>query len=282
MKQILLATDLSGRSDRAAARAALLARKHGARLTALHVVDDELPQPVAERQKTDAENALRQTFVNMPHASDLDLTIDVHCGQYHEAIIETAERLDADLIVIGKHREDVLLDLFRGSTGERVLRFGSRPVLVVKNPAGRDYLSALAAVDFSPTSRRALEFSWKLAPDAQAYLGHAFDVPFRSLTLGSTPIDQLAKKHQRQFHDLIEEQMTDFVHMLSRPLDRRFFIAREGSPESVVLALISELKAELLVLGTHGRSGLGRAILGSVAEALLASAPCDVLAVRGW
>jgi nucleotide-binding universal stress UspA family protein len=53
-------------------------------------------------------------------------------------------------------------------------------------------------------------------------------------------------------------------------------------PEDVVLQVAGETRCDLLVIGTHGRSGLGRALLGSVAESLIARAPCDILAVRGW
>jgi universal stress protein E len=282
MKRILLATDLSARSDRAAARAVLLAKKHRASLTALHVVDDELPVLIADGQKEDAQYALRQLFEKMPQAAGIEIDIDVQFGGFEETIIETAERVEADLIVIGKHRRDVLLDLFRGSTGERIIRFGSRPVLVVKCPAEHDYLSLLAAVDFSAASQKALEFSWALAPDAQYNLFHAFDVPFHAFTLGPTSLDQLAKKHQRQYQDLVERQVAEFGHILSRPVDNRAFVTREGSPKSVFLALVNELKPELLVVGTHGRSGLARIVLGSVAETLLAISPCDVLAVRSW
>lgn len=100
LKHVLLASDLSARSERACSRAALLARKHKARLTALHIVDDELPATVAKRQELDAQDALRRTLAALPPAAEFDLNIDVRPGQYEEAIIDRAEQLDADLVVI--------------------------------------------------------------------------------------------------------------------------------------------------------------------------------------
>lgn len=283
MKRILAASDLSPGSDRAVARAVLLARRHQAKLRVMHIVDDELPAAIADRQKQDAEAALLRMVRSLAgEPLSIAFEVDVRLGAHDEAIIDSAERLDADLVVIGRHRRDVLLDLFRGSTGERIIRFGSRPVLVVNDRPEHDYGSLLVAVDFSAPCRNALEVACQLAPQADLRLVHAFDIPFRGLLFGGTPMDQLAKKHQQQFLDMVQSQTRDFVATFSRPLDASRMIVREGAPVEVVLAAVEATRPDLLVAGTHGRSGLGRALLGSVAEALLARAPCDVLAVRGW
>ncbi len=111
------------------------------------MVDDELPANVAERQKDVAENTLRALIASIPGASALRVDINIVFGKHYPTIIALAEKA-ADLVVIGEHREDVLLDLFRGSTGERIMRFGTRPVLVVKEQPSVPHVSVLAAVDF--------------------------------------------------------------------------------------------------------------------------------------
>jgi universal stress protein E len=282
MKTILAASDLSARSDRALARAALLAREHQAKLLAVHVVDEELPAALADRQVEDAERSLRAALAALPDSAALSSDIRVVVGEHYRTILAEAETEDADLVVIGQHRKDILLDLFRGSTGERIVRFGNRPVLVVKSAAMHPYISMLAAVDFSPPSRRAIEMALKVAPDADLKLVHAFDIPFRGLLFGGTSMEQLAKKHQQQFQEMVEAQTREFLGTLSAPIRPQQVIAREGVPEEAVLAVAEETRCDLLVVGTHGRSGVGRALLGSVAEGVLARAPCDVLAVRGW
>lgn len=282
MKRVLVASDLSARSDWAVARAAMLAKLHDCRLTILHVVDEELPAAIADRQSVEAQGNLRQFVASLSDAGPTNVDIEVKIGAGHEAVIEQAEHSDADLVVIGKHRRDILLDLFRGSTGERVIRLGTRPVLVVKQRPQHDYVKVLIAVDFSATCRKALELSLRFLPHADYDLVHAFDIPFRGLLFGAKSMDEVAKKHQRQFHDLVAQQTAEFVGTLSRPVDRRRMVAREGRPEEVIAAVIDELVPQLVVVGTHGRSGLAKALLGSTAEAVLASAPCDVLAVRGW
>lgn len=282
MKTILAASDLSARSDRALARAALLAVQHQAKLVAVHVVDDQLPAALADRQLEDAAQLLRAALAALPASAGFSSEVRVVLGDHYQSILAEAETSGADLVVIGQHRKDILLDLFRGSTGERIIRFGNRPVLVVKSAATRRYVSMLAAVDFSPPSRRAIEVAVTFAPDADVKLVHAFDIPFRGLLFGGASMEQLAKKHQQQFQEMVEAQTREFLATLSTPIALRQVIAREGSPEATVLAVAEETRSDLLVVGTHGRSGLGRALLGSVAEGLLAKAPCDVLAVRAW
>jgi nucleotide-binding universal stress UspA family protein len=282
MKSILVATDLSARSDRAVERAVAIANRNNARLCVAHVVDEELPASVAERQKDAAESALRSVIASTPDASAVRVDITVMFGEHYSTIIALAEKEAADLVVIGKHREDVLLDLFRGSTGERVLRFGTRPVLVVKERPSVPYVSVLAAVDFSPPCRKALEFAFELVPDGQFQLVHAFDIPFRGLLLEGRSFGELTKKHQQQFDAMVKEQMAEFLAKLSKPANLFSTIVRDGRPEEVVLSAIAETRPQLVVVGTHGRSGVGRAFLGSVAERVIARSPVDVLAVRGW
>jgi nucleotide-binding universal stress UspA family protein len=282
MKTILAASDLSARSDRAVGRAALLARERGGELIVLHVVDEELPEALATRQADDARFALSAVLASLPAAEGVACDARVVVGEHYQSILAEVDLSEADLVVIGQHRKDVLLDLFRGSTGERIIRFGNRPVLVVKMPPSNRYLSVLVAVDFSPPSRRAIEAAMRLAPGADIRLVHAFDVPFRGLVFGGTSMERLARTHQEQFEEMIQMQMREFLSTLPKSVALPRVIAREGSPEEVVLSVAEEIGPDLVVVGTHGRSGIGRALLGSVAETVLARASCDVLAVRGW
>ncbi|MGF1649187.1 MAG: universal stress protein [Hyphomicrobiaceae bacterium] len=282
MQTIMLASDLSARSDRALARAGILAASLGARLHVVHVVDEALPPAIAERMVEDAERALKAALAHITSGDSVVVDIHVVIGDPNEAILSEAEACDAAVIVLGQHRKDVLLDLFRGSTGERVARFGNRPVLTVKAYPVAPYLKMLAAIDFSPPCKRAIELAVKLSPDSELELIHAFDLPFRSLLLGSQPIETLAKHHKQSFRGMIDAQLAEFLASLEKRPSGESILLSEGPPVETILQAVSDRSSDLLVVGTHGRSGIGRALLGSVAEALIARAPCDVLAVRGW
>jgi nucleotide-binding universal stress UspA family protein len=93
---------------------------------------------------------------------------------------------------------------------------------------------------------------------------------------------ELAKKHQRQFEDMVNQQVAEFVANMPRETRPFRTIARDGTPREAILSAIAETEPQLVVLGTHGRSSLARAWLGSVAEYVIANSPKDVLAVHGW
>lgn len=81
---------------------------------------------------------------------------------------------------------------------------------------------------------------------------------------------------------MVEEEMRAFLDSLpSSPADLNR-VMLEGTVRKVISQEIQRLRPELLVLGTHGRTGVAHAFLGSVAEDLLSDAPCDVLAVKAW
>ena len=77
-------------------------------------------------------------------------------GDPFDGILRTAADVNADLIVMGSHRKQLLLDIFIGTTIERVIRKGSFPVLMVNNEAQRRYEKVVAPVDMSDASANAL------------------------------------------------------------------------------------------------------------------------------
>lgn len=280
MKTILVATDLSARSDWAIERAAKLAAFHDCRLVVLHVVDEDLPARVADRLREEAEASLQEYVARLEPAQIVKIDMRCELGQHFSTIIEAAESEAADLVVIGKHRDDAVLDLFRGSTGERIVRYGQKPVLVVKQRPNHAYLNIMVGVDFSAPSAAAIEIAASLAPSARLHVVHAFHIPFKGFLHAGKSFDRMAKRQQQEFTAAIDQDMAKFFETLKPELRSVERIVEEGSPPEVILGAVRAKKPDLLVVGTHGRSGLGRAILGSVAEYVLSHAPCDVLAVR--
>lgn len=282
MKRILVATDLSERSDRAVDRAILLARRFRAALTVIHVIDEDLPAPVADNQQQAAKASLRDHLSSIPGTKDIKITMAVDFGKDWTGILRQADAEKSDLIILGLHRETGLEGLFRGTTVERVVRNGNAPVLVVRNRAARDYGKVVVGIDFSVYSQRAVDFAAGFAPDARTYLVHAFDIPFRSYLAASDPQAEISKRHGAQITGMIDQEMTHFLAGLQAKPPKMQTVLREGEPQEVIRGQVSELGAELLILGTHGRTGVAHALLGSVAEGFLTDPPCDVVAVKAW
>ncbi len=282
MKSLLVATDLSPRSDRALNRALALSDESKAQLVVLHVVDEELPSSVADRIKEEAEAAIDDQLNTYPVLKRDNIIRKIVFGSGFKDILKEAEQIEAGLIVMGTHRDRALGTIFLGTTVERVIRRGNHPVLVVKDRMKGPYRRVLVGIDFSVYSRRAVEFSLKFVPHGEIFLVHAFDVPFKGFLSGRSTLNEVSKKHQEQMEVMLEEEMQAFLTSLPSPPTNIKRIMLEGTVREVVSGQVNKLRPDLLVVGTHGRTGVAHALLGSVAEDLLRDPPCDILAVKAW
>lgn len=282
MKSILMATDLSARSDRALDRAVRLAHDHGADLTVVHVVDEDLPASLADAQEAAAKQAVRQHTNALSAGDGPQISIEVVFGRAYVDILDMSEKVGAELIVLGVHREETVKDMFRGTTAERVIRAGNTPVLLVKDRVGGPYQRIMVGVDFSVYSRRAVEFAIKFVPSGEFHLVHAYDVPFKGFLHGHGTRQEVSKQHEVQFQEMIEEEIAAFLSTIEAKAPKLERIMRQGLVRDVIHRQVDELKPDLLVVGTHGRTGVAHAFLGSIAENLLSDPPCDVLAVTAW
>jgi nucleotide-binding universal stress UspA family protein len=279
MRTLLVATDLSGRAERALERAAALARERDAAVVVVHVVDEDLPPALADTHVDEARRTLRERCDALARDGGPEPTVEVVRGRPHTAIRAAAQRHGAELIVLGEHRDDGWRDVFRGTTAERVVRTCAVPVLLVRDPVDGAYRRVLAAVDFSVFARRAVEYALHLLPDADVELIHAFNVPFGGFLTGEDTRDQMVAEVDARFRKLLDEEMAAFLARLPDAARHLRCVMQEGGVREVITARVQQTTPDLLVIGTHGKSGLAHAFLGSVAEELLRSPPCDVLTV---
>lgn len=278
MKKLLMATDLSGRSDRALQRAIALADEHGAELKIVHVVDDTLPQAIIERQEETAKSAIEAQIASLSMPQSLNYSMQVIRGQDYSDILRCAEELGAELIILGIHRH-ATREMFRGTTAERVIRVGSWPTLVVKEPVTGPYKRVIVPSDLSVHSRHALLLACELAPKGEIYLVHATHAPFKGL-LGRDTLRGIVRHEQHQFDAMLKRDIEHLTGQLGAAAPRFETVLEEGDVRQVIRAAVERIKPDLLAVGTHGRTGIGYAMLGNVAEDLLADAPVDVLAVK--
>jgi len=285
VKRLLLATDLSARSDRALERGLRLARQHGAHLTVLHVVDEELPASVGAQLAATAEKEIEAVLVKSGPVRDVDVSVCVMPGHDHLTILEAAERDNSDLVILGRHRNEAAGRSLRGTTMERVLRQGRVPVLVVADRADASYRRVMIGIDFSVFARFAVKVGFTIAPDADFHLVHAYQTPFEGFLPGRATRGAVHGEHDDALARIVDEEMSALIDArTARPVDpdKLHRVLRHGEVISVLRAEAARVKPDLLVIGTHGRVGIAHALLGSVAENLLNHPPCDVLAVKAW
>jgi nucleotide-binding universal stress UspA family protein len=194
-------------------------------------------------------------------------------------IIRQGREEAADLILVGAHGADFIKDLLLGTTAEKIVRKGDRSVLVVKQAAQRPYRRVLVAVDFSDNSRRALELALRLAPQAEFHALHVY-AGFEGMLRGAGVTDAGIVRYQRQVAKEARQQMEAFLRSIDRrrkPIRREVWNGRAGRE---ITTIARRLRADLVAVGTAGRTGIPYILLGSVAEHVMREAPCDVLAVR--
>lgn len=276
---VLAATDLSAQGQRALERAASLAAVHAARLTVVHVVDDALPAKLAKRLQGDAERLIREWLAALP---ELEVDLRIPIGKPHSSILGLADETDASLVVLGAHRGARLADLFRGTTAERVVRFGHVPVLLVCAPPTGGYERVLVGMDFSTHARRAMGFARHLVPGSRVLLVHAHHLPYQGLIVEGDADGRTAAAGAHWARQRAEAEFRKLMTEITSDTPPPDYVLREGDARSVLREEARRMQAELLVLGTHGRTGVAHALLGSVTEDMLAQPPCDVLAVKAW
>ncbi len=281
--RILCATDLSSRSDRAVRRAALLARQAGAELVMLSVVDDDQPRILVETGRREVAALLAGQARGVPELQGLRPRLRVETGDAFDTIIRVAGAEQADLIVMGEHRKRLLRDMFAGTTIERVMRLGHRPVLMVNRSAERPYRRLLAAVDMSERSADAVRAALRLglAAGAEWTVFHAFHQPGRgSMMLADLPAAAV-EGHVATTAAETRAALARFLHGIDPGLASRLpsIVLEEGLPADALHAAVKRLSPDLVVMGTRGHGLIGRLVLGSVAETALRTLECDVLAV---
>jgi nucleotide-binding universal stress UspA family protein len=278
--QIVAATDFSTRSHRAVRQAGLLARPAAAHLHVVHVVDDDQPDDLIRMEKREAERVLSEQLASMPELQGVQVHPKIITGDPFDGILRAATEASADLIVMGSHRKQLLLDIFVGTTIERVIRKGSFPVLMVNNEAQHKYENVLVPVDLSNASAHALRVaqSTGLVIGEQATLLYAFIAPARGKMFmagyDKSRVDSYIASERR----LAGEEVAAYLstNTLGSGWSLRL---EEGTPMAVISRAISEMRPDLLVMGTHGRSALTKALIGSVTEEALRSLSVDILAV---
>jgi nucleotide-binding universal stress UspA family protein len=277
IKHILVATDLSNLAVPAFARGARLGRERSATVDLLHVVEGSFVAEVREGRHVLAEEHLREWFASVPEVDRSTVRLDVANGEPFAVIIEQAQAHDADLIVLGTPGKKGLRELFVGTTAERVVRHCDRPVLIVKRGAREAYERVLLAVDFSEGASRALDVAYDIAPGAQMLAAHAWQVPAVGLA-SRQAARQSAEEENMRLRQRIERRARD--HLLSPTSPPPRIEMTEGNAFFVIREAIASFKPDLLAMGSHARSGVAIAMVGSLAREFLVQADCDVLVTR--
>ena len=279
MKKILVATDLSDRSDIALRRASSIARRSEAKLHVIHVVDGDWPLIIGDMQKQVAEKFITSQLAKIEDTKALDVEISFIFGDPSIDIASTAVDLGADLIVIGRHRDRGIAEFFRGTTIERMARTSAVPILVARREPVAHYARAVVGLDFSTCSSNAVSLATELVGANNVALIHAYHVPFKNLTMSTDRTGSISATDKRGIEDDIRREVDIWLNSMPIKIEKRDVILHEGSAIDILPRVAEELGSDLICVGAHSRSWLSSAILGSTAHELLSYSNFDILIV---
>ncbi len=303
LQRVLVALDGSNTADGALGFALDLSREYGSELILCTVVDHEaaiaaastpdgpllaFDALLAEYDQT-AQTLLNAAAQRATAKGARAKTVLLE-GRPAVAIVDCATDSAVDAIVLGTHGKEGLERIVLGSTAEGVLRLTTVPTFVVRLPhhdtgglptaAPRTFGRILTAVDESDPSDAAIAFALDLAVSKGSTVvfchaiesGEFFD---KAETFGYNPVPIL-QAMQEASSQLIDHK-AQAARGLGLPVEK---VIIEGSAADAIIESAAAQCADLIVVGTHGRRGLRRLFLGSVAEHVIRHSAIPVAVVR--
>jgi nucleotide-binding universal stress UspA family protein len=284
IRAIVAATDFSFSAHRAARRAGMLAKEHGAKLDLLHVVDSATARSLLRRSPAfdveqplllEARRALDSLAEDIVAAGGV---VDDHLlrdGSVIEEILASSAK--SDLVVLGPRGVNPLRDFVIGSTAERIARMIECPMLVVKQDPEIPYERVLVPVDFSQYSAPSLRFASRLAPRATLDVFHAVDRSLEPRLRSAGITDDGITAYSDELHREANANMAELTAAaLGQPV---VGIVQIGDARVNIYERAAALQCTLIVMGKQGRSWLSEHVLGSVTRRVLERAECDVVVV---
>ncbi|WP_226483346.1 universal stress protein [Natrinema amylolyticum] len=273
--RILVPVDGSDSATAALDHGLEIATDHDTTVTLLYVADTNKPSQtragtdvvdVLERKGDEIVSDARERAAD----SDVAVTTDVLQGTPHDVIIDYAKTKDVDLVVIGTHGRDGLKRYVVGSVAERVVNTAPMPVLTVHaiDEPTYPYESVLVSTDGSEHATTALQMGTDVAKRHGATLHILAVLEDGLLGLGGE-LDR-----ERQAMDLLEDAKSTATN---GGVDDVVTAVESGSVPTEIISYAEAAGVDLVVMGTHGRTGLDDRLLGSITERVLRTASVPVL-----
>lgn len=293
-KNILVMIDPTKQEQPCLNRAAYLARSYGAKISALLCVYD-LSYEMTSMLSQDERGAMQQGVIEQQSEwlSDILASIDdiniepqvVWHNRPFEAAINFVNHNDIDLIVKSTHKHDKLKSVIFTPTDWHLLRKSPCDVLLVKDhdwPSNGNILTAVNAVsedsDHINLNNKVMQHATDLAKVIDARVNVVNGYP-------GTPINiaiEIPEFNAEQYNDSVKAHHTDACNQLAQKfgVPAQQCYVEEGLAEDVIPHISSTIDAELVIIGTIGRTGLSAAFIGNTAEHVIDKLDCDLLAVK--
>jgi len=202
---------------------------------------------------------------------DINILTNLEQGEPYEQIVHVADDEGCNLIVMGRRGQSNLEREFMGGVTARVIGHSNRDVLVIPDTAKLGWKNLLLATDGSPYSGAAVDKAIDLAKEHNAKLT-AISVVYSNdefYTLGHEALSELIEKAKAMLAEVGNKAAAAGVEIET--------VVKEGEPHQAITDLAVDAGADMVVMGSHGRKGLTRLLMGSVTAKVIGFAQCPVL-----
>ena len=279
LKNILLATDFSKSSEYVLENAIDMAKIFQSEITLIYVLPKDIENKKAKELLK--EFALKQlNLINEKINNEGIPTSEpvLDHGNFSDKIVQAAEKINANMIIIGageKLKNNVLL---LGSNAEKIIKKSNKPVFVVKNGKQFSIKKILCPVDFSDESKRALKNAITMAHrfKAKLIILTVYEVSYLNSIKNKINLEQQIEyihiEHQKEFDSFL-----DNFNLTGLDVTKEI---KQGVPDIEILKAIEKHNFDLLIIGTTGKSGINKILMGSVTEKVIRKIPSSFITLK--
>jgi nucleotide-binding universal stress UspA family protein len=295
-KHILVPIDGSAMAEAAVPAAAFLAQRLKARVTLMHVLEKNAPTEVhGQRHLQHARDAEGYLMEIARRSFPLDIKVDIHVhttevDDVAASIVAHADELKHDLVIMCSHGRGAAQHLFLGSIAQKVIALDSRPVLITHPTADGtapafDCRHILVPLDDDPDHAHALPVSKELALACGATLHLVTVIPdLRTLSGDIAVASKMLPQTTSKLLDLSSRDAEGYFATMERALRQEGFQASShvlrGDPASVIVEAAERTEIDLVVVATHGKTGMDALWAGSVAHRVCSQSRVPLLLLR--
>jgi nucleotide-binding universal stress UspA family protein len=279
-RKILVAYDGSVSAKNGLAIAADIARKDKSWIKVLAVVPDyqgDLELIGVSNIKETIEGPGQKLLAEAKQLGEghgVHVFTNLEQGEPYDRIVQVAAEENCDLIVMGRSGLSHLERALMGGVTARVIGHTDRNVLIVPETARLDWNRILVATDGSENSTAAVRHAVALAKEHGALLAAV------SVVYTDEEMIALAPEHIQYLADKARTNLQEVADLCAAEGVSVETFVREGEPHEQIIGVAGEIGASLVVMGTHGRKGLSRLLMGSVTERTIGYAECPVLIIH--
>lgn len=290
VKKILLATDFSSGATAALKQGIRMCERDGTQLEVLHVVDSHDMVDLAEALKQGVEETVKQfeedagVQVNQwlkDAGVEPTFPVSVFSGQPLDRILHHIRENEIDLLLVGltgQEHEDAKDAV--GVIANKLIRISPVRVLVVNPKQSRDFRHVVACVDFSKNSQEVVRQAILVAELEHSHLSviHVFNPPWHRLHYRA-PATGSDVAFQKRFETALTQKLKDFAP-IPETIEHDYHLMDAANCGYGIAEFARSRGADLIVMGTKGKSNLRYMLSGSTAERVLRELPCSALVVK--